>query len=190
MPGRRRPDDFSLLRKSQAPRFTGLGAEAKTGSGSAETENGRGGMPLPPPRVQCRFAFGEVRCGIYPRKKKLFFAGPGAEAKTGSGSAETENGRGGMPLPPPRVQCRFAFGEVRCGIYPRKKKLFSPGRAQSRGLSDRIEEREATARTSRFFVSVPAADAACGARSGRAASAAGGCGSTARRAALRKSADA
>ena len=46
MPGRRRPDDFSLLRKSQAPRFTGPGAEAKTGSGSAETENGRGGLAV------------------------------------------------------------------------------------------------------------------------------------------------
>ena len=46
MPGRRRPDDFSLFRKSQAPRFTGPGAEAKTGSGSAETENGRGGLAV------------------------------------------------------------------------------------------------------------------------------------------------
>ena len=71
-----------------------------------------------------------------------------------------------------------------------RRSCFSPGRAQSRGLSDRIEEREATARTSRFFVSVPAADAACGARPGRAASAAGGCGSRPRRAALRESADA
>ena len=71
-----------------------------------------------------------------------------------------------------------------------RRSCFSPGRAQSRGLSDRIEEREATARTSRFFVSVPAADAACGARPGRAASAAGGCGSRHRRAALRESADA
>lgn len=41
-----------------------------------------GGLPLPPIRVQCRFAFGEVRCGIYPRKKKLFFAGPGAEPRS------------------------------------------------------------------------------------------------------------
>ena len=41
-----------------------------------------GGLPLPPTRVQCRFAFGEVRCGIYPRKKKLFFAGPGAEPRS------------------------------------------------------------------------------------------------------------
>lgn len=46
MPGRRRPDDFSLFRKSQAPRFAGPGAEAKTGSGSAETENGRGGLAV------------------------------------------------------------------------------------------------------------------------------------------------
>ena len=189
MPGRRRPDDFSLLRKSQAPRFTGLGAEAKTGSGSAETENGRGGMPLPPPRVQCRFAFGEVRCGIYPRKKKLFFRRPGAEAKTGSGSAETRTAEGGRfrrpvcnaGLPSGRSDAEYILGRRSC---------FSPGRAQSRGLSDRIEEREATARTSRFFVSVPAADAACGARPGRAASAAGGCGSRPRRAALRESADA
>lgn len=84
-------------------------------------------------------------------------------------------------LPSGRSDAEYILGRRSC---------FSPGRAQSRGLSDRIEEREATARTSRFFVSVPAADAACGARSGRAASAAGGCGSTARRAALRKSADA
>ena len=97
---------------------------------------------------------------------------------------------GGLPLPPIRVQCRFAFGEGRCGYILGRRSCFSPGRAQSRGLSDRIEEREATARTSRFFVSVPAADAACGARPGRAASAAGGCGSRPRRAALRESADA
>ena len=97
---------------------------------------------------------------------------------------------GGLPFPPPRVQCRFAFGEGRCGYILGRRSCFSPGRAQSRGLSDRIEEREATARTSRFFVSVPAADAACGARPGRVASAAGGCGRTARRAALRESADA
>ena len=43
MPGRRRPDDFSLFRKSQAPRFAGPGAEAKTGSGSAETRTAEGG---------------------------------------------------------------------------------------------------------------------------------------------------
>ena len=114
MPGRRRPDDFSLLRKSQAPRFAGPGAEAKTGSGSAETRTAEGG-PFPPPRVQCRFAFGEVRCGIYPRKKKLFFAGPGAEAKTGSGSAETENGRGGLAVAadPCAVQVCLRGGPMR-----------------------------------------------------------------------------
>ena len=108
MPGRRRPDDFSLLRKSQAPRFTGLGAEAKTGSGSAETENGRGGMPLPPPRVQCRFAFGEVRCGI--------------EAKTGSGSAETRTAEGGRfrrpvcnaGLPSGRSDAEYILGRRSC----------------------------------------------------------------------------
>ena len=241
MPGQRCPDDFSLLRKSQAPRFTGPGAEAKTGSGSAETENGRGGMPLPPTRVQCRFAFGEIRCGIYPRKKKLFFRRPGAEAKTGSGSAETRTAEGGRfrrpvcnaGLPSGRSDAEYILGRRSCfspgrvqrrrpvRVLPRRRtaegacryrrpvcsaglpsgrsdaeyilerrSCFSPGRAQSRGLSDRIEEREATARTSRFFVSVPAADAACGARPGRAASAAGGCGSRPRRAALRESADA
>ena len=38
-------------------------------------------MPLPPTRVQCRFAFGEIRCGIYPRKKKLFFRRAGRRAE-------------------------------------------------------------------------------------------------------------
>ena len=131
MPGRRRPDDFSLLRKSQAPRFAGPGAEAKTGSGSAETRTAEGG-PFPPPRVQCRFAFGEVRCGIYPRKKKLFFAGPGAEAKTGSGSAETENGRGGLAVSaaPCAMQVRLRRSDAEYILE--RRSCFSPGRVQSR----------------------------------------------------------
>lgn len=60
---------------------TGCGGEDRFGF-CRDGERPRGGLPLPPPRVQCRFAFGEVRCGIYPRKKKLFFAGPGAEPRS------------------------------------------------------------------------------------------------------------
>ena len=96
--------------------------------------------------------------------------------------------RGAVSAAPCAMQVRLRRSDAEYILE--RRSCFSPGRAQSRGLSDRIEEREATARTSRFFVSVPAADAACGARPGRAASAAGGCGSRPRRAALRESADA
>ena len=39
---------------------------------------------------------------------------------------------GGLPFPPPRVQCRFAFGEGRCGYILGRRSCFSPGRAQPR----------------------------------------------------------
>ena len=94
---------------------TGCGGEDRFGFCRDGERPRGGGLPLPPPRVQCRFAFGEVRCGIYPRKKKLFFAGPGAEAKTGSGSAETENGRGGLAVAadPCAVQVCLRGGPMR-----------------------------------------------------------------------------
>ena len=149
-----------------------------------------GGLPFPPPRVQCRFAFGGLMRNISSKEEAVFSPGRVQRRRPVRVLPRRRTAEGGLPFPPPRVQCRFAFGEGRCGYILGRRSCFSPGRAQSRGLSDRIEEREATARTSRFFVSVPAADAACGARPGRVASAAGGCGRTARRAALRESADA
>ena len=240
MPGRRRPDDFSLFRKSQAPRFAGPGAEAKTGSGSAETRTAEGGRfrrpvcnaGLPSGRSDAEYILGRRSCfspgrvqrrrpvRVLPRRERLrgaVSAAPcamqvclrGGPMRNISSEEEAVFRRAGC-----RGEDRFGFcrdgerprGACRCrrsvcsaGLPSgrsdaeyilERRSCFSPGRAQSRGLSDRIEEREATARTSRFFVSVPAADAACGARPGRAASAAGGCGSRPRRAALRESADA
>ena len=149
-----------------------------------------GGLPFPPPRVQCRFAFGGLMRNISSKEEAVFSPGRVQRRRPVRVLPRRRTAEGGLPFPPPRVQCRFAFGGLMRNISSKEEAVFSPGRAQSRGLSDRIEEREATARTSRFFVSVPAADAACGARPGRVASAAGGCGRTARRAALRESADA
>ena len=188
MPGRRRPDDFSLFRKSQAPRFTGPGAEAKTGSGSAETENGRGGLAVSaaPCAMQVRLRRSDAEYIL--ERRSCFSPGRVQRRRPVRVLPRRERLRGAVSAAPCAMQVRLRRSDAEYILE--RRSCFSPGRAQSRGLSDRIEEREATARTSRFFVSVPAADAACGARSGRAASAAGGCGSTARRAALRKSADA
>ena len=178
MPGRRRPDDFSLLRKSQAPRFTGPGAEAKTGSGSAETENGRGGglaVTADPCAVQVCLRGGPMR-NISSEEEAVFRrAGRRGEDRFGF-CRDGERPRGACRCRRPVCSAGLPSGRSDAEYILGRRSCFSPGRAQSRGLSDRIEEREATARTSRFFVSVPAADAACGARPGRAA--------------LRKSADA
>ena len=132
MPGRRRPDDFSLFRKSQAPRFTGPGAEAKTGSGSAETENGRGGLAVSaaPCAMQVRLRRSDAEYIL--ERRSCFFAGPGAEAKTGSGSAETENGRGGLAVSaaPCAMQVRLRRSDAEYILE--RRSCFSPGRVQSR----------------------------------------------------------
>ena len=39
---------------------------------------------------------------------------------------------GGLPFPPPRVQCRFAFGGLMRNISSKEEAVFSPGRVQRR----------------------------------------------------------
>ena len=124
MPGRRRPDDFSLFRKSQAPRFTGPGAEAKTGSGSAETENGRGGLAVSaaPCAMQVRLRRSDAEYIL--ERRSCFSPGRVQRRRPVRVLPRRRTAEGGLPFPPPRVQCRFAFGGLMRNISSKEEAVF------------------------------------------------------------------